>query len=106
MIYKSFMKLKNLQQLGQDPDLSVFLSKPFGLELLLILIDPNQSNVGIERIYDSLTIKPTRVTFYNFLKVIEKKGLIKKVTDKEKESRIKLILDERIVSKFEEIINK
>jgi len=106
MIYEIFMKLKNLQQLGQDPDLSVFLSKPFGLELLLILIDPNQSNVGIERIYDSLTIKPTRVTFYNFLKVIKKKGLIKKVTDKEKESRIKLILDERIVSKFEEIINK
>ena len=76
------------------------------MELLLILIDPNQSNVGIERIYDSLTIKPTRVTFYNFLKVLENKGLIKKVTDKEKESRVKLILDERIVRNFEEIINK
>ena len=106
MVSELFMKLSYLQQLGHDPDLSVFLSKPFGLELLLILIDPYQSNVGIDRIYDSLTIKPTSVTFYNFMKVIEKKGLIKKVTDKEKESRIKLILDERIVSKFEEIINK
>ena len=106
MIFESFMKLKYLQQLGQDPDLSVFLSKPFGLELLLILIDPNQSNVGNERIYDSLTIKPTRVTFYNFLKVIENKGLIKKVTDKEKESRVKLILDEGVVRNFEGIINK
>jgi len=106
MVSELFMKLSYLQQLGHDSDLSVFLSKPFGLELLLILIDPNQSNVGIERIYDSLTIKPTRVTFYNFLKVIEKKGLIKKVTDKEKGSRVKLILDEGVVRKLEGILNK
>ena len=91
--------------IGSESSTRYFLSKSYGIELMLLLaeFEKNNADNGIEDTYDRIKFyKPRRAAFSSFCNDLEVNGSIKYIESSKKKSKKIIRLSER----SKEIANK
>ena len=74
-------------------DISKICSKPYGFELLILIYcqTKNDSDIGIEEIYDKIMYnKSQRPAFISFINELEHKGIVSRQISTTKKSKVLL----------------
>jgi hypothetical protein len=96
--YYSLLKVK---------DISKICSKPYGFELLILIYNQtkNNSDIGIEEIYDKLIFnKSQRPAFINFINELEHRGIVSRHISTTKKSKVLLRLPVVLITEIDQIL--
>ena len=96
--YFSLLKVK---------DISKICSKPYGFELLILIYNQtkNNSDIGIEEIYDKLMYnKSQRPAFISFINELEHKGIISRQISTTKKSKVLLRFSVDLMNEINQIL--
>ena len=96
--YLSLLKVKNISKI---------CSKPYGFELLILIYNQTQNNsdIGIEEIYDKLLYnKSQRPAFINFINELEHKGIVSRQSSTTKKSKVLLRFSVDLMNEINQIL--
>ena len=96
--YFSLLKVK---------DISIICSKPYGLELLILIYNQTKNNadIGIEETYDKLMFnKSQRPAFINFINQLEYRGIVSRHTSTTKKSKVLLRFSVDLMNEINQIL--
>lgn len=96
--YLSLMKIK---------DISIFCSKPYGLELLILIYNQtkNNSDIGIDETYNKLMYnKSQKPAFINFIDNLEHRGIISRHISTTKKSKTLLRLSVNLINEIDQVL--
>ena len=88
-------------------DISIICSKPYGFELLILIYNQTKNNtdIGIEEIYDKLMFnKSQRPAFINFINQLEYRGIISRHISTTKKSKTLLRLSVNLMNEIDQIL--
>ena len=88
-------------------DISRICSKPYGFELLILIYNQtkNNSDIGIEEIYDKIMYnKSQRPAFINFINDLEHKGIVSRHIRTTKKSKILLRFSVDLMNEINQIL--
>ena len=98
MLTKNYLKLLSVNSVNR------FCSKPYGLELLILLYDFTRNNdeYGIEETFEMIRYnRCKRPAFLSFVKDLEAEGIIFRLQSKVKKSRSLLRLNQYIIDEID-----
>ena len=98
MLTKSYLNLLSIDSVNR------FCSKPYGLELLILLYDftKNNDEYGIEETFEMIRYnRCKRPAFLSFVKELEAEGIIFRLQSKVKKSRSLLRLNQDIIDEID-----
>ena len=98
MLTKNYLKLLSVNSVNR------FCSKPYGLELLILLYDFTKKNdeYGIEETFEMIRYnRCKRPAFLSFVKDLEAEGIIFRLQSKVKKSRSLLRLNQYIIDEID-----
>jgi hypothetical protein len=98
MLTKSYLNLLSIDSVNR------FCSKPYGLELLILLYDftKNNDEYGIEETFEMIRYnRCKRPAFLSFVKDLEAEGIIFRLQSKVKKSRSLLRLNQYIIDEID-----
>jgi hypothetical protein len=98
MLTKNYLKLLSVNSVNR------FCSKPYGLELLILLYDftKNNDEYGIEETFEMIRYnRCKRPAFLSFVKDLEAEGIIFRLQSKVKKSRSLLRLNQYIIDEID-----
>ena len=87
--------------------ISKICSKPYGFELLILIYNQtkNNSDIGIEEIYDKLMYnKSQRPAFISFINELEHKGIVSRQISTTKKSKVLLRFSVDLMNKISQIL--
>ena len=102
------MTLELLLKLGSDVGCRMFLSKPYGLELLLLLDNFARQNAdnGIDDTFDAISLnRPRRAAFSNFVEQIVMHKYLEKSVSQKKRSKYILRLSDEIQKHLNSVLS-
>ena len=88
-------------------EISKICSKPYGFELLILIYyqTKNNSDIGIEEIYDKLMYnKSQRPAFINFINELEHKGIVSRQVSTTKKSKVLLRFSVDFMNEINQIL--
>ena len=88
-------------------EISKICSKPYGFELLILIYyqTKNDSDIGIEEIYDKIMYnKSQRPAFISFINELEHKGIISRQVSSIKKSKTLLRLNVKLIDEIHQIL--
>jgi hypothetical protein len=98
MLTNNYLKLLSVNSVNR------FCSKPYGLELLILLYDftKNNDEYGIEETFEMIRYnRCKRPAFLSFVKDLEAEGIIFRLQSKVKKSRSLLRLNQYIIDEID-----
>ena len=98
MLTKNYLKLLSVNSVNR------FCSKPYGLELLILLYDftKNNDEYGIEETFEMIRYnRCKRPAFLSFVKDLEAEGIIFRLQSKVKKSRSLLRLNQDTIDEID-----
>ena len=101
MFFSKYFSLLNVK------DISKICSKPYGFELLILIYNQtkNNSDIGIEEIYDKLMYnKSQRPAFISFINELEHKGIVSRQISTTKKSKVLLRFSVDLMNKINQIL--
>ena len=88
-------------------EISKICSKPYGFELLILIYyqTKNDSDIGIEEIYDKIMYnKSQRPAFISFINELEHKGIISRQISTTKKSKVLLRFSVDLMNEINQIL--
>ena len=88
-------------------EISKICSKPYGFELFILIYNQSKNNTdtGIEEIYDKLTYnKSQRPAFINFINELEHKGIVSRHISTTKKSKVLLRFSVDLMNEINQIL--
>ena len=88
-------------------EISKICSKPYGFELLILIYcqTKNDSDIGIEEIYDKIMYnKSQRPAFINFINELEHKGIVSRQISTTKKSKVLLRFSAHLMNEINQIL--
>jgi len=101
MFFSKYLSLLKIEHISK------ICSKPYGFELLILIYNQtkNNSDIGIEEIYDKLMYnKSRRPAFISFINELEHKGIISRQTSTTKKSKVLLRFSVDLMNEINQIL--
>ena len=101
MFFSKYFSLLKVKQISK------ICSKPYGFELLILIYDQtkNNSDIGIEEVYDKLMYnKSQRPAFINFINELEHKGIVSRRVSRIKKSKVLLRFSVSLMNEINQIL--
>jgi len=101
MFFSKYLSLLKIEHISK------ICLKPYGFELLILIYNQtkNNSDIGIEEIYDKLMYnKSRRPAFISFINELEHKGIISRQTSTTKKSKVLLRFSVDLMNEINQIL--